>query len=340
MSAPAKRRCASESLRRRAGPCARDDAVFRGCGDLRLCRRGADEEVTIIRPATQSADDFYPRAQGAPLWFTPKAGDAADQVVALLSSSSLDGLSPERARSRPSAGDRDSASGEAQGRGAGRPNAFERVRFLSAGPEARPGPRHPVRRPFAQAGGAVSARGADQASNAPSLSSICPDMGWMSPIYAELRKALADHRYIRSRTAAADAEPPSARGLGGGPAATSSSTPRSSGSTPTRTASRSIQWSWSWVAQIPDADDDRLCAVREPQPVLVRPARFGRGAHCAKGAEAGPQISRRPRLSDHVQLEARRRSSNRIRSTGRPSRRARPRSSCDSFRGLIIRWVA
>ena len=46
------------------------------------------------------------------------------------------------------------------------------------------------------------------AANAPSLSAYVRDMGWMSPIYAELRKALADHRYASDRErAAADAEP-------------------------------------------------------------------------------------------------------------------------------------
>ena len=44
----------------------------------------------------QSVDDFYRLRQGAPLWLSTKAGDAASQLIALLNSASLDGLDPEK----------------------------------------------------------------------------------------------------------------------------------------------------------------------------------------------------------------------------------------------------
>ena len=46
----------------------------------------------------QSVDDFYKARKGEPLWLTPQAGDAADQLLALLGSASIDGLSPARYR--------------------------------------------------------------------------------------------------------------------------------------------------------------------------------------------------------------------------------------------------
>src|SRR4051794_33206664 len=44
----------------------------------------------------QSADDFYRARKNAPLWFSPTAGDAAQQLIALLSTASLDGLNPDK----------------------------------------------------------------------------------------------------------------------------------------------------------------------------------------------------------------------------------------------------
>ena len=39
------------------------------------------------------------------------------------------------------------------------------------------------------------------AANAPSLTTYVRDIGWMSPIYSELRKALAGHRYAATASA-------------------------------------------------------------------------------------------------------------------------------------------
>ena len=44
--------------------------------------------------AGQSVDDFYRARNGAPLWLAPAAGDAAEQLLTLLSTASLDGLDP------------------------------------------------------------------------------------------------------------------------------------------------------------------------------------------------------------------------------------------------------
>ena len=158
------------------------------------------KKVTIIRPATQSVDDFYRMRNGAPLWLTPKAGYAAEQLVALLSNSALDGLSPERYQI-PSL-----LQAIASGR-LGKPKDVERAdRMLSEAfvaymrdlkrdpglgilyvdPSLRPSPPSAL---AALVG----------AANAPSLTTYVRDIGWMSPIYSELRKALAGHRYASDR---------------------------------------------------------------------------------------------------------------------------------------------
>src|SRR3982751_263682 len=41
-------------------------------------------------PIGQGVGDFYKARKGAPLWFAPAAGDAADKLVALLSTASFD----------------------------------------------------------------------------------------------------------------------------------------------------------------------------------------------------------------------------------------------------------
>jgi murein L,D-transpeptidase YcbB/YkuD len=154
------------------------------------------KKVTIIRPATQSVDDFYRMRNNAPLWLTPSAGDAADQLVALLSSSSLDGLNPERYQI-PAL---QQAIATAR---LGKPKDVERAdrmlseAFVSYMRDLKRDPGlgvlyvDPSLKPSAPSALAALIG----AANAPSLSAYVRDIGWMSPIYVELRKAIADHRY-------------------------------------------------------------------------------------------------------------------------------------------------
>jgi murein L,D-transpeptidase YcbB/YkuD len=46
--------------------------------------------------STQSVADFYRARKGAPLWLSAEAGDAAPQLIALLSSAAIDGLNPQK----------------------------------------------------------------------------------------------------------------------------------------------------------------------------------------------------------------------------------------------------
>src|SRR5689334_9217609 len=40
----------------------------------------------------QTVDNFYRVRNGAPLWFSPKAGDSAEALISLLNTSNIDGL--------------------------------------------------------------------------------------------------------------------------------------------------------------------------------------------------------------------------------------------------------
>jgi murein L,D-transpeptidase YcbB/YkuD len=143
--------------------------------------------------------DFYRSRGGAPLWFAPNARDAAQQLIQLLATSQADHLNPKRYNVRGLA----SAAAAAR---TGDPAAIQRAEaMLSAAlvayaadqkhdpgvgiiyvdQELKPAPFSP--RELLTA-----------ASRAPSLTDYVQQIGWMNPIYAKLRQALASRIY-RSR---------------------------------------------------------------------------------------------------------------------------------------------
>ena len=156
--------------------------------------------VAPSQAAAQPADsgeitNFYRSRGGAPLWFAPRSGAAAQQLVQLLATAHADNLNPRRYNVR-------GLSRAVQDAMSGNPAAIQRAEvMLSAAfvayardlehdpagviyvdPELRPTP------PSAQAL-------LTQASRAPSLSEYVGQMGWMNPIYARLRQALASRIY-------------------------------------------------------------------------------------------------------------------------------------------------
>ncbi len=52
--------------------------------------------TTVAAPSGQTTDDFYRLRKDAPLWLAAGAGDSAEQLVSLLSTASIDGLSPDK----------------------------------------------------------------------------------------------------------------------------------------------------------------------------------------------------------------------------------------------------
>ena len=144
----------------------------------------------------QTADDFYLARHGAPLWLSSTAGDSAQQLIALLQSSDIDGLAPDS--NRVSA----LQQALAQARGGKREQIDIADRMLSYAfvdyvARLRRDPDLGITyvdealKPRAPTPMAILL----SASNAPSLPAYVRTMGWTNPIYARLRKALADRQF-------------------------------------------------------------------------------------------------------------------------------------------------
>jgi L,D-transpeptidase YcbB len=144
----------------------------------------------------QSVEDFYRARRDAPLWLSPAAGDAAQQLIITLANARVDGLDPDRYRvaalqetmRKAWGGDRKAVERAEQELS----RAFTAyVRDLKRDPGAgmiyvdqqlQPAPPSPL---------AILL----EAAAARSLSSYVRDMGWMNPIYGQLRRALLGHAY-------------------------------------------------------------------------------------------------------------------------------------------------
>jgi murein L,D-transpeptidase YcbB/YkuD len=139
--------------------------------------------------------DFYRSHGGEPLWLSPKSGAAAQQLVQLLATAQADNLNPKRYNVR-------ALSRAAQQANSGDPAAIQRAEaMLSAAFVAY------VRDQKHDPGGIIyvdselkptppSARQVlSDAARAPSLSDYVAQIGWMNPIYAQLRQAIAARMY-------------------------------------------------------------------------------------------------------------------------------------------------
>ena len=140
--------------------------------------------------------DFYRARGGAPLWFAPNSGDAAQHLLDLLATAQADNLNPRRYNSRTLA----RVIADAR---TGNPAAIQRaevtlsnafvtyVRDLKRDPqigiiyvdkELKPEPPSAIEILTA-------------AARAPSFGSYVQQIGWMNPIYAKLRQAIASRIY-------------------------------------------------------------------------------------------------------------------------------------------------
>jgi len=139
---------------------------------------------------------FYRARDGAPLWFAPSSGPAADQFIQLLASAQADHLNPRRydirGLARAAADARTGNPPAVQRAEAMLSNAFVTyARDLRHDPgvgviyvdhELKPSPPSPLEL-------------LNAAAHAPSLGDYVQQMGWMNPIYAKLRQAIASRLY-------------------------------------------------------------------------------------------------------------------------------------------------
>ena len=161
---------------------------------------GGAGNAALARPAAaapQSAEvaSFYRARNGAPLWLSPSSGAAAQQLIALLASAGADHLNPRRYNVRALSRAVDDARG-------GNPAAVQRAdvmlseAFVAYARDQKHDPGgiiyvDPQLRPAPQS----AAELLSGASRAPSLSDYVQNMGWMNPIYAKLRAAIASQMY-------------------------------------------------------------------------------------------------------------------------------------------------
>jgi murein L,D-transpeptidase YcbB/YkuD len=173
--------------------------LLAAAGSPALAAPGAAQGRPQVQGATafsQTVDDFYRGRNNYPLWLSPSAGDAAEQLLKLLGSANLDGLEPQKYNVPALRQALDAA------RGGKRKRVEEADRLLSAAfvayladlrrdpgvgltyvdPDLKPHPPTAL--------GALLT-----AAIAPSLSEYVRTLGWMHPIYAQLREALANHSY-------------------------------------------------------------------------------------------------------------------------------------------------
>jgi murein L,D-transpeptidase YcbB/YkuD len=161
--------------------------------------------VTNITPAEAAAPsasyagdvaDFYRARGGAPLWFAPRSGNAAQQLMQLLATAQADGLNPRRYNARRLA----RAVGDAS---RGDPVARQRAEmmlseaFVAYADDTKHDPHvgivyvDPALKPTPPSAQTLLG----QAAKAPSLSDYVQQMGWMNPIYGQLRQAIASRMY-------------------------------------------------------------------------------------------------------------------------------------------------
>ena len=190
---------------------------IRGVSPLKtlIAAAGAGAAVAIAIPAMISAvpvhaaqnfapldgeiANFYRGREGAPLWFSPKAGNAAPELIQLLATSQADHLNPKRYNIRAL----ERAVAEAR---SGSPAAIQQAEALLSAAfvtyardlkhdpdvgiiyvdsELRPSPLSALEI-------------LTNASRAPSLAEYVQQMGWMNPIYAKLRQAIASRVYANA----------------------------------------------------------------------------------------------------------------------------------------------
>ena len=173
---------------------------FLALGLVALALPLSDGATTAAVAAPRSAHasdvaDFYRARGGAPLWLSQRSGAAEQQLISLLATAEADRLNPKRYNLKGLRRVLDQAR-------AGDRGAVQRAEMMLSEAfvaYARDQKRDP--------GGVIyvdpqlkptppsAAELLRAAAHAPSLSDYVQNMGWMNPIYAKLRSAIASRMY-------------------------------------------------------------------------------------------------------------------------------------------------
>ena len=153
-------------------------------------------EAQRFQPASdQEIASFYRARGGAPLWLGARSGSAAQQLIQLLATAHADNLNPRRYNVR-------ALQKAVQDAYRGDPRAIQRAEamlshaFVTYASDQRRDPGgiiyvDPELRPAAPPARVLLS----DAAAAPSLANHVQQMGWMHPIYGQLRLALASRMY-------------------------------------------------------------------------------------------------------------------------------------------------
>jgi murein L,D-transpeptidase YcbB/YkuD len=146
--------------------------------------------------STNAVAEFYRARGGAPLWFSPRSGNAAQQLLMLLTTARADNLNPSRYN----------AKGVARAIEAARRGDVQRAELVLSQAFvafARDVDRDPGGVIYVDSGLKPTAPAVTtllgQAASAPSLADYVQNVGWMNPIYGKLRLALASRLYRNER---------------------------------------------------------------------------------------------------------------------------------------------
>ena len=157
--------------------------------------------AAVAQSASAGIDEFYRSRGNAPLWFADPSGQAARQLLQLLSTSQVEGLNPKRYNVRGVARAIEAASRNP----AERPRA-ERVLSQAFVAYVRDSIRDPnigivyVDRDLIPSPPPPRQILANAAA-APSLGDYVGRLGWMNPVYGKLRQAIASRMYRDAREA-------------------------------------------------------------------------------------------------------------------------------------------
>lgn len=153
--------------------------------------------VSAQSPVGQSVADFYKARNDAPLWLSPTAGDAAEQLISLLSTASIDGLDPQKYQPALLETEFQTALRKNKRKEIERADQALSQAFVAYVDDLRTDPGvgitwvDPQLKPTEPTALAALL----QAAAAPSLSEYVANLGWMHPFYGELRQAIAQHKY-------------------------------------------------------------------------------------------------------------------------------------------------
>jgi murein L,D-transpeptidase YcbB/YkuD len=154
-------------------------------------RHGSDQSAAI--------SEFYRSRGGAPMWFAPRSGDAAHQLLMLISTARIDRLNPNRYNVKGVSRAIQSAQG-------GDPAAIRRAEivlsqaFVSFARDVKRDPGGVVYVDSELKPTSPSARALlGQAASAPNFADYVQNAGWMNPIYGKLRLALSSRLYRSDR---------------------------------------------------------------------------------------------------------------------------------------------